>query len=368
MFRLDGKVALVTGGSRGIGRACCEALAEQGATVIVNYVKGEAAAREVADAIAAKGGKAEIPGFDVADTKAVDAAVDDIAKRHGSLDILVANAGISIDGLLLRLKDEDLDRLFATNVKGALACARACSRRHDARQPGPHRLHVERRRRDGQRRADGLRRLKAALIGAAKSIAREYASRNITVNVVAPGFIDTDMTRDDDRRDEGAAREDHPARPHRHGARRRGRVRVPRQRRGRLRHGPGAPRERRHVRLKRALRRRGELAGMTREAPCYAPLPLDSGRRFSDTRRGISMATGHPQRGQAHHQGAARRRREGHQARVQFIDDLGADSLGLVELVLAFEEAFEIDIPDEDTEKIRTVQDAIDYIEKHAKK
>src|SRR5271166_3896077 len=128
MFRLDGKIALVTGGSRGIGRACCEALAAQGATVVVNYVKGEAAAREVVDAIAAAGGKADVSGFDVADSKAVDAAVDGIIKGHGKVDILVANAGISIDGLLLRLKDEDLEKLFATNVRGALACTRACSK------------------------------------------------------------------------------------------------------------------------------------------------------------------------------------------------------------------------------------------------
>src|SRR5215471_6428393 len=108
MFRLDGRIALVTGGSRGIGRACCEALAEQGAAVVVNYVKGEAAAKEVADAIVAKGGKAEIAGFDVADTAATEKALEEIIKKHGKLDVLVANAGIAIDGLLLRLKDEDL--------------------------------------------------------------------------------------------------------------------------------------------------------------------------------------------------------------------------------------------------------------------
>jgi len=128
MFRLDGKIALVTGGSRGIGRACSEALAEQGATVVVNYVKGEAAASEVVAGIVAKGGKAEVCGFDVADSKAVDSAVDGIVKRHGKVDVLVASAGISIDGLLLRLKDEDLEKLFATNVRGSIACARACSR------------------------------------------------------------------------------------------------------------------------------------------------------------------------------------------------------------------------------------------------
>src|SRR5207237_8334894 len=98
MYRLDGKIALVTGGSRGIGRACSQALAEQGATVVVNYVRGEAAAKEVADAIVAKGGKAEIAGFDVADTKATETAIEDLIKRHGKLDFVVANAGISIDG------------------------------------------------------------------------------------------------------------------------------------------------------------------------------------------------------------------------------------------------------------------------------
>src|SRR3977135_2956216 len=97
MFQLNDKVALVTGGSRGIGRACCEALAEQGATVVVNYVKGEAAAREVAAAIDARGGKADVAGFDVGDSKAVDAAIDELTKRHGKMDILVANAGIVID-------------------------------------------------------------------------------------------------------------------------------------------------------------------------------------------------------------------------------------------------------------------------------
>ena len=194
MFRLDGRIALVTGGSRGIGRACCEALAAQGATVIVNYVKGEAAAREVADAIGAKGGKADVSGFDVADSKAVDAAVDILVKRHGKVDVLVANAGISIDGLLLRLKDEDLDRLFATNVRGAIACARACSRGMMRARWGRIVFMSSVVGEMGNVGQTAYAASKAALIGAAKSIAREYASRSLTVNVVAPGFVDTDMT------------------------------------------------------------------------------------------------------------------------------------------------------------------------------
>jgi 3-oxoacyl-[acyl-carrier protein] reductase len=194
MFRLDGKTALVTGGSRGIGRACCEALAEQGAAVVVNYVKGEAAAREVAEGIAAKGGRAEISGFDVADSKAVDAAVDALVKAHGKVDILVANAGISIDGLLLRLKDEDLEKLFATNVRGAIACARACSRSMMKARWGRIVFMSSVVGEMGNVGQTAYAASKAAIIGAAKSIAREYASRNLTVNVVAPGFIDTDMT------------------------------------------------------------------------------------------------------------------------------------------------------------------------------
>jgi 3-oxoacyl-[acyl-carrier protein] reductase len=194
MFRLDGKVALVTGGSRGIGRACCEALAEHGATVVVNYVKGEAAAREVAEAVVAKGGKADVAGFDVADSKAVDAAVDEIAKKHGKIDVLVANAGISIDGLLLRLKDEDLDKLFATNVRGAIACARACSKGMMRSRWGRIVFMSSVVGEMGNVGQTAYAASKAALLGAAKSIAREYASRNLTVNVVAPGFIDTDMT------------------------------------------------------------------------------------------------------------------------------------------------------------------------------
>jgi 3-oxoacyl-[acyl-carrier protein] reductase len=194
MFRLDGKTALVTGGSRGIGRACCEALAEQGATVVVNYVKGEAAAREVAEGIVGRGGKAEISGFDVADSKAVDAAVDGIVKAHGKVDVLIANAGISIDGLLLRLKDEDLDKLFATNVRGAIACARACSRSMMRARWGRIVFMSSVVGEMGNVGQTAYAASKAAVIGAAKSIAREYASRNLTVNVVAPGFIDTDMT------------------------------------------------------------------------------------------------------------------------------------------------------------------------------
>ena len=194
MFDLNGKVALVTGGSRGIGKACCEELAAHGATVIVNYVKGEAAAKEVADAIVAKGGRAEIAGFDVADGKATEAAIDALAKKHGRLDIVVANAGISIDGLLLRLKEEDVDRLFQVNVKGTLACAKAATKVMMRAKTGRIIFMSSVVGEMGNVGQTAYAATKAAVIGAAKSIAREFASRNITVNVIAPGFIETDMT------------------------------------------------------------------------------------------------------------------------------------------------------------------------------
>ena len=194
MFRLDGKIALVTGGSRGIGRACAEALAEQGATVVLSYVKGEAAAREVADGIAQKGGKAEIVGFDVADTAATEAAVDGVIKKHGKLDLLVANAGIAIDNLLLRLKDDELQRLFDTNVKGAVTCARVAMKSMMRSKHGRIVFMSSVIGEMGNAGQTGYAITKAALLGATKSIAREYASRHVTVNAIAPGFIDTEMT------------------------------------------------------------------------------------------------------------------------------------------------------------------------------
>lgn len=194
MFDLSGKVAIVTGGSRGIGRAASEALAAQGAHVIVNYVRGEAEARAVVDAISARGGKAEALGFDVSNMQATEAAIADAAKRLGRLDILVANAGIAIDGLLLRIKEEELDRLFAVNVKGALACARAATKVMMRARSGRIVFLSSVVAEMGNVGQAAYAATKAGLLGVTRSLAREYASRGITVNAVAPGFIDTDMT------------------------------------------------------------------------------------------------------------------------------------------------------------------------------
>jgi 3-oxoacyl-[acyl-carrier protein] reductase len=194
MFDLTGKVALVTGGSRGIGRAAALALAQQGAQVVINYVSNEGAAREVAEQIQAAGGKAEIVQFDVGSSEAAEKAVAEVAKRLGRLDVLVCSAGIAIDGLLLRLKDEDFDRILAVNVKGAVACARAATKVMMRAKTGRVIFLSSVVGEMGNAGQTAYAASKAALLGITKSMARELSSRFITVNAITPGFIDTDMT------------------------------------------------------------------------------------------------------------------------------------------------------------------------------
>jgi len=194
MFDLSEKVALVTGGSRGIGRAICVALGGAGAHVAVNFRGNEKAAAETLDQVVAAGGQGELLPFDVADPDAAQDAVADLAKRKGRLDILVNNAGIAIDQLLMRIKPEDLERTWATNVNGALFCSKAAIRPMMRSKSG--RI-VNISSVVGETGNPGqvvYGASKAALIGATKTLAREYASRGITVNAVAPGYIETDMT------------------------------------------------------------------------------------------------------------------------------------------------------------------------------
>ena len=194
MFDLTGKVALVTGGSRGIGRAASVALAKRGAHVVINYVSNEAAARAVAEQIQADGGKAELTQFDVGNSEAAEKSIAEVAKRLGRLDVLVCSAGVSIDGLLLRLKDEDFDRIFSINVKGAVACARAATKVMMRARTGRVIFLSSVVGEMGNAGQTAYSASKAALLGVTKSMARELASRSITVNAITPGFIDTDMT------------------------------------------------------------------------------------------------------------------------------------------------------------------------------
>jgi 3-oxoacyl-[acyl-carrier protein] reductase len=194
MFGLSGKVAIVTGGSRGIGRSAAEALAAQGAHVVLTYVKGEQEARAAQRGIEERGGKADILAFDVADMKAAEDAIAGAAKRLGRLDILVANAGIAVDNLLLRVKEEEIDRVFAVNVKGALACARAATKVMMRARTGRVVFLSSVVGEMGNAGQAVYSASKAALLGLTKTLAREYASRGITVNAVTPGFIDTEMT------------------------------------------------------------------------------------------------------------------------------------------------------------------------------
>ncbi len=194
MFELKARVAVVTGGSRGIGRAAAVALATQGAHVVVGYANGEAAAEQVVASIRQAGGSAETALLDVS-TSEVEAAIAALAKQHGRLDILVASAGISIDGLLLRLKDDDFDRQLTVNLKGAVYSARAAIKVMMRARFGRVILLSSVVGEMGSAGQTAYAATKAGLMGVAKSLAREYASRGITVNAIAPGFVETDMTR-----------------------------------------------------------------------------------------------------------------------------------------------------------------------------
>lgn len=191
---LDGKVALVTGASRGIGRAVALKLAAEGAKVAVNYSGSQAKAEEVKAEIEKMGGEAILVQANVADKDAVEAMVGKVVEAFGTIDILVNNAGITRDGLLARMKDEDFEAVVDINLKGVFYCTKAVAKLMMKKRSGRIVNMASVVGLTGNAGQTNYAASKAGVIGFSKSAAKELASRGITVNMVAPGFIATDMT------------------------------------------------------------------------------------------------------------------------------------------------------------------------------
>ncbi|OHE22696.1 MAG: 3-oxoacyl-[acyl-carrier-protein] reductase [Syntrophobacterales bacterium RBG_19FT_COMBO_59_10] len=191
---MQGKTALITGGSRGIGRAVSLRLAQAGAYAVVNYVRNDAAAEETLRLIRTAGGDGEIRRFDVAVFGETQEAVNAIVAARGRLDILVNNAGATADGLIVRAREEDWDRLIGVNLKGTFNCCRAVARQMIKQRWGRIINIASVVAEAGNAGQSAYGAAKAGVLGLTKSLARELAARNICVNAVSPGLIATEMT------------------------------------------------------------------------------------------------------------------------------------------------------------------------------
>lgn len=187
-------LALVTGASRGLGAEIARKLAKDGFVIGLNFASNEAKAAELKSEIEAAGGTAELSKFDVSKPAEVDAAIEALTAKHGPVSVLVANAGITVDALLMRLKDEDLDRTLDIDLKGAIYCVRSASRGMMKARNGSVILISSVVGEMGNAGQSAYAAAKAGLIGFGKSVAKELASRGIRCNIVAPGYIQTDMT------------------------------------------------------------------------------------------------------------------------------------------------------------------------------
>lgn len=188
------RVIVVTGASRGIGRAIAVELAEPGHQIVINYRSGAAAARKTAAAIVDKGGGAHLQPFDISDETAVKEAFKEVLKAHGRIDVLVNNAGITRDNLLVLMKSAEWDEVIDTNLKGAFLCSQAVVKPMMRQKYGRIVNVTSVVGAMGNAGQSNYAAAKAGIIGLTRSLARELISRNITVNAVAPGFIETDMT------------------------------------------------------------------------------------------------------------------------------------------------------------------------------